>query len=130
MFTGGTNTSSNVMDWVMAELIRNPGMMEKAQKEVRMAFNGKGQKPDEKDIGELSYLKSGVKETLRLQPLPLLLPRQCTKKCEINGYEIPLETRILINGWAIGRDPESWDDSETFKPKRFVGIRTIRFQWD
>ncbi|XXG46475.1 hypothetical protein AAC387_Pa02g1316 [Persea americana] len=121
MFFGGTDTSSTVMDWVMAELMRSPRAMEKVQREVRMALKEKG-KIEERDIGELSYLKSVVKETLRLHPpLPLLLPRQCRAKCEIAGYEIPIGTRVIINVWAVGRGPEHWDDPETFKPERFDG---------
>ncbi|RWR72825.1 Cytochrome P450 [Cinnamomum micranthum f. kanehirae] len=121
LFFGGTETSSTLMDWVMAELMRNPRVREKVQTEVRMAFKEKG-KLEEREIGELSYLKSVVKETLRLHPpLALLLPRQCREKCEIAGYEIPPKTRVIINGWAIGRDPEHWDDPETFKPERFDG---------
>lgn len=26
-----------------------------------------------------------------------------------------------MNAWAIGRDPESWDDPLSFKPERFLG---------
>ncbi|RWR72824.1 Cytochrome P450 [Cinnamomum micranthum f. kanehirae] len=121
LFGGGTDTTSTLMDWVMAELMRNPRVMEKVQGEVRMAFREKG-KVDERDIGDLTYLKSVVKETLRLHPpVPLLIPRECREKCEITGYEIPPKTRVIVNAWAIARDPEHWDDPETFNPERFDG---------
>ncbi|XXG46479.1 hypothetical protein AAC387_Pa02g1317 [Persea americana] len=35
MFIGGTESTSTLMEWVMAELMRNPRIMEKAQAEVR-----------------------------------------------------------------------------------------------
>lgn len=121
MFGGGTDTTSTLMDWVMAELMRNPRVMEKVQKEVRMTFKEMG-KVDERGIGELTYLKSVVKETLRLHPpTPLLVPRECREKCEINGYEMPLKARVIVNAWAIGRDLEYWVDPETFKPERYDG---------
>ncbi|RWR73956.1 LOW QUALITY PROTEIN: Cytochrome P450 [Cinnamomum micranthum f. kanehirae] len=121
MFAAGTETSSTVMEWAMSELMRNPNVMEKAQAEVREVLRGKAP-IEEKDIHELNYLKLVIKETLRLHtPLPLLLPRECRERCEIDGYEIPAKTRVIINAWAIGRDPQHWDDAESFRPERFIG---------
>ncbi|KAL1538027.1 salviol synthase-like [Salvia divinorum] len=40
-------------------------------------------------------------------------------KCEINGYEIPAGTRVVVQGWVLGRDPEYWNDTEKFIPERF-----------
>ncbi|KAH7545361.1 hypothetical protein FEM48_Zijuj01G0085400 [Ziziphus jujuba var. spinosa] len=51
----------------------------------------------------------------------MLLPRECREACKINGYEIPLKTRVIVNAWAIGRDLEYWDNAKIFKPERFDG---------
>lgn len=121
MFAAGTESSSTVMEWAMSELMRNPNVMEKAQAEVREVLRGKAP-IEEKDIHELNYLKLVIKETLRLHtPAPLLVPRECRERCEIDGYEIPAKARVIINAWAIGRDPRQWDDAESFRPERFTG---------
>ncbi|KAL5713789.1 hypothetical protein ACHQM5_015835 [Ranunculus cassubicifolius] len=36
------------------------------------------------------------------------------------GYDIPAKTRVIINAWAVGRDPLCWDSPEKFLPERFV----------
>ncbi|ONK69093.1 uncharacterized protein A4U43_C05F19210 [Asparagus officinalis] len=119
VFGAGSDTSSSTMQWTMSELMRNPRVMNKVQKEVRDALRGKS-KVTEDDVKELNYLQLVIKETLRLHPpLPLLLPRECQKECELLGYKIPAKTRVVVNAWAIGRDPQYWEDAEEFKPERF-----------
>ncbi|KOM54003.1 hypothetical protein LR48_Vigan09g266200 [Vigna angularis] len=119
IFVAG-GTSSSVVEWGMSELIRNPRVMEKAQAEVRIVYGKKGY-VNETELQKLIYLKSIIKETLRLHPpVPLLVPRESRERCEINGYEIPSKTRVIINAWAIGRNAEYWTEAESFKPERFL----------
>ncbi|XVF04783.1 hypothetical protein REPUB_Repub05bG0115000 [Reevesia pubescens] len=42
------------------------------------------------------------------------------RKCEINGYEIPARSKVIVNAWAIGRDPNYWNEAERFNPERFL----------
>jgi len=108
----------------MTEMMRNPIVREKAQAELRQAFKGK-RIIHESDLEEISYLKLVIKETLRLHPpAPLLLPRECSEATIIDGYEIPMKTKIMVNVWAMGRDPQYWDDAERFMPERFDGSST------
>ncbi|QCD77832.1 ferulate-5-hydroxylase [Vigna unguiculata] len=114
IFGAGGETSATTIDWAMAEMMKNSRVMIKAQAEVREVFNMRG-KVDESCINELKYLKLVVKETLRLHPpLPLLLPRECGEACEIHGYHIPANSKVIINAWSIGRDPNYWTESERF----------------
>ncbi|XP_016459324.1 premnaspirodiene oxygenase-like [Nicotiana tabacum] len=123
MFVAGTETSATVLDWAMVEMMRNPKVMEKAQIELRQILKGK-RRVKENDLKEVRYLKLVIKETLRLHPpLPLLLPRECREQCAINGYDIPIKTKVIVNAWAINRDVEFWEDAERFVPERFNDSR-------
>ncbi|XBJ13693.1 hypothetical protein VPH35_005823 [Triticum aestivum] len=119
LLAGGTETTSTTLQWAMAELMRNPSIMSRAQDEVRGAFMGQD-KVTEEGLGELSYLQCIIKETLRLHPPGPLVPRECREHCRILGYDVPKGTTILVNVWAISRDPECWDEPEEFVPERFV----------
>ncbi len=121
VFVAGAGTSASTVEWTMSELMRNPRIMEKAQAEVRAVFGKKG-KVDEAGLEELTYVKSVIKEDLRVHiPLPLLIPRESTEKCELGGFNLPPKTRVIINGWSTGRDPNYWKEPEKFYPERFLG---------
>ncbi|KAM7252295.1 hypothetical protein ACFE04_024178 [Oxalis oulophora] len=120
LFIGGSETSSTTTEWAMSELLRNPRVMKKAQEEVRRVFQNLGN-VNESGIDQLEYLNLVIKETFRLHPpVPLLLPRECRETCEVNGYEIPAKSKVIINAWAIGRDPRHWTKAESFMPERFI----------
>ncbi|KAI5334131.1 hypothetical protein L3X38_024264 [Prunus dulcis] len=94
MFSAGSETSATAVDWAITEMIKTPRVMKTAQNEVREVFNRKGQ-IDETCIREMKYLNLVIRETLRLHPpIPLLLPRECGEKCEIDGNEIPVKSKV------------------------------------
>ncbi|KAG5611359.1 hypothetical protein H5410_022640, partial [Solanum commersonii] len=117
MFAAVTETSLSTLVWAMVRMMKNPSVFAKAQAAVREAFKDK-ETFDENDVEELKYLKLVIKETLRLHPpVPLLVPRECREETDINGYTIPVKTKVMVNVWALGKDPKYWDDAESFKPR-------------
>ncbi|KDP39284.1 hypothetical protein JCGZ_01041 [Jatropha curcas] len=121
MFIAGSETSTTTLIWAMSEMMKNPRVIKKAQAEVRQVFNKNGNIVEEASLGEFSYLKAVTKETLRLHPpVPVLLPRECKEDCQIDGYDIPAKSRILVNAGTIGRDPNYWTEAEKFYPERFL----------
>ncbi|CAL4978722.1 unnamed protein product [Urochloa decumbens] len=117
MLVAGTDTTYTLLEWAMAELVNHPTQMRKLQDEVRTAAGG----ITEDDLPRLPYLKAVIKETLRLHPPgPLLLPRETLEDTELQGYHVPARTRVVINAWAIGRDPATWERAEEFVPERFA----------
>ncbi|KAJ7966840.1 Cytochrome P450 [Quillaja saponaria] len=121
IFIAGTDTSAATLVWAMTELSKNPRVMNKVQEEIRN-IHGEKSFINEDDTQELPYLKAVIKETFRLyMPAPLLVPRETTQSCNIEGYVIQPKTLVYINAWAIGRDPEVWENPEEFYPERFLG---------
>ncbi|XP_039054141.1 cytochrome P450 71A1-like [Hibiscus syriacus] len=118
MFIGGTDNIAATLEWAMAELMKNPDIMKKAQEEVRTVV---GRKPSVigMDVNEMHYLKCVVKETLRLHA-PVMVSRQNPTATKLAGYDIPAKTIVLVNTWAIQRDPKLWDKAEEFIPDRFL----------
>lgn len=126
LFVAGTDTTASTFQWAMAELLRNPEVLAKARAELIQVI-GRGNHVQESDISRLPYLQAILKETFRLHPVvPLLLPRKVAESSdiEIAGFTIPKGAQVLVNVWAIGRDPTVWDEPEAFRPQRFLGTET------
>ncbi|PIN04378.1 Cytochrome P450 CYP2 subfamily [Handroanthus impetiginosus] len=99
---GGTDTTSTIVEWVMAELLDKPRVMEKVQQEL-IDVVGVNNIVEESIISKLHYLDAIVKETFRLHlPLPLLVPR------------------VFLNMWSIYMDPQVWENPLEFQPDRFL----------
>ncbi|KAK1683953.1 hypothetical protein QYE76_044801 [Lolium multiflorum] len=129
LFGAGSESSSTTIQWAMAELMRNPAALRRAQAEVRGALAGQS-RVSEDALPELRYVQLVIKETLRLHaPLPLLLPRECREPCRVLGYDVPQGAMVLVNAWAIGRDTATWGpDAEEFRPERFEEAAAVDFR--
>ncbi|TYJ19655.1 hypothetical protein E1A91_A09G206200v1 [Gossypium mustelinum] len=121
LFAAGTDTTSNTLEWAMAEILQNPHVLLKAKKELDQVI-GKGKLIEESDINRLPYLQAIIKETFRMHPaVPLLLPRRAGSDTDLCGFNVPEGSQVLVNVWAIGRDPSIWENPNSFMPERFLG---------
>lgn len=120
MLMASMDTSATAIEWILSELIRHPMVMKKLQIELEEVV-GKDRMVQESDLKNLQYLEMVIKEAFRLHPVaPLLLPHEAMEDSVVSGFNIPKRSRILVNTWAIGRDPKLWPEPEKFIPERFI----------
>ncbi|KAM6557972.1 hypothetical protein CsatA_027211 [Cannabis sativa] len=118
LLIAGTEISVT-LEWAMANLLNHPRILQKAREELDSKI-GQQQWLEESDLSKLPYLQNIISETLRLYPVaPLLIPHYSSSDCTISGFDVPRNTMVLVNAWAIQRDPKLWEDAESFKPERF-----------
>ncbi|KAJ3695352.1 hypothetical protein LUZ60_000729 [Juncus effusus] len=119
IFIAGAHTSSVTIEWTMAELLRNPDTMLKVRTELQQTIGSRH--ISESDINNLPYLQAVLKESMRLHPAaPLLLPHKASETVNLTSHTIPKGAQLMVNIWAIARDPNVWPDPEVFKPERFL----------
>jgi cytochrome P450 len=119
MFIAGPGTIYKAIEWTMAQLMKNPREMAKVQSEVRQVAAGTHGGVLEEELEKMSFLHAAITESLRL--LPVLIKHETIQNTRLHGYDIPAKTWVIINAWAIGRDSESWENAEEFRPERFLG---------
>ncbi|KAM3342774.1 hypothetical protein P3S68_027740 [Capsicum galapagoense] len=119
---GGTDTTAVTIEWAMTLLLNHPEVLNKARIEINNHV-GSDRLVNEADLPNLRYLQSIISETFRIRPAaPMLIPHQSAHDTKIGSFDIPSGTIVLVNAWAVHRDPSVWDDPGSFKPERFEGI--------
>ncbi|CAN1773071.1 3,9-dihydroxypterocarpan 6A-monooxygenase [Linum perenne] len=128
IFFAGTDTSSAAMQWAMGELINHPKSFSKLRAEINSVV-GPTRLVNDSDVPNLPYLRAVIRETLRLHPSAPLIIRECAEDCMVNGFSIKSKTRVLVNVYAIMRDPESWVNPNEFDPERFMDDSKERIEY-
>ncbi|KAL0747460.1 hypothetical protein Bca101_029462 [Brassica carinata] len=84
------------MEWAMSALLNHPDKLEKLREETRSNVKHKG-------------VHSCFLTAHRF-------------RFNLGNYEIPENTTLFANAWAVHRDDELWEDAEVFKPEIFEGF--------
>eukprot|EP00253_Pinus_taeda_P034490 PITA_34490 len=120
VLAAGTDATTTTIEWGMSELFSNPRVLKKLRDELERVV-GMERMVRESDLPRLPYLQAVAIETLRFHPpAPLPIPHLSMEDCKVLGYEIPRDTRVYLNVWAIGRNPKAWEDAQSFVPERFM----------
>ncbi|KAI9153074.1 hypothetical protein LWI28_005484 [Acer negundo] len=118
---GGTDTTSTVLQWIMANLVKYPEIQEKLYMEIKGIMNEEDEDVVEEDkLQKLPYLKAVIFEGLRRHPPGyLVLPHAVIEDVELGGYTIPKNATINFTVSEMAWDPKVWEDPMAFKPERF-----------
>ncbi|KAJ4719248.1 cinnamate-4-hydroxylase [Melia azedarach] len=108
------------IEWGIAELVNHPEIQKKLRDELDTVL-GPGVQITEPDTFKLPYLQAVIKETLRLRmAIPLLVPHMNLHDAKLGGFDIPAESKILVNAWWLANNPAHWKNPEEFRPERFL----------
>ncbi|XP_074275307.1 cytochrome P450 89A2-like [Silene latifolia] len=117
----GTDTTSTAVEWIMANLVKYPGIQAKLLQELKDVVGEKAEEIKESDLSKMYYLKAVVLEGLRRHPPGhFVLQHAVTQDVELGGYLIPKDATINFTVAEMGRDPEVWEDPMEFRPERFM----------
>ncbi|CAH8382604.1 unnamed protein product [Eruca vesicaria subsp. sativa] len=115
----GTTTPALPIQWILAEIINCPKTLERLRGELDSVV-GTTRLIQETDLPNLPYLQAVVKEGLRLHPPEPIFERFSQEGCRVGGFYVPEKTTLIVNAYAVMRDPNYWEDPDEFKPERFL----------
>ncbi|KAK9120368.1 hypothetical protein Syun_017985 [Stephania yunnanensis] len=125
-FNAAADTTSTTMEWIMANLVKNPKIQEKLYSEIQGVVSSRdgGEEGDEikdEELQKMKYLKAVVLEGLRRHPPAHIgIPHAVNDDVILEGHLMPRDAIIIFTIAEMGWDPTVWEDPMEFKPERFL----------
>ncbi len=117
----GHETTALTLTWTLWLLGTNPQI----QHDLALALEAElGDGPvTPETVADIELLDAVLDESMRLLPAVWAFGRQAVEDVEIAGRTLPEGSQIMMSQWVVQRDPELWDDPETFDPDRWLDGR-------
>lgn len=123
LFAGGADTTVSSLASVVLAMLKFPEVQRKAQEEIDM-LTSCSRLPCFEDRENLSYVNSIVKEALRWFPIaPMGAAHVVEEDIIFRGYLIPKGAVLLPAIRWLLRDPQVYEDPESFDPTRYLPPR-------
>ena len=124
--SGGLENVANLTCFAAYEIALNKGVQERLQGEIDGVLEQCNGKVTYDAINNMHYLNAVLHETMRMYPVIIMTDRVCTKRFELppplpGAKPVVVEegTCLQIPIYAIQRDPQYFDDPDTFNPDRY-----------
>jgi sterol 14-demethylase len=118
----GHHTSSATSAWTMIELLRHPSYLARVLDELQAIYAAE---PDVtfQALREIPLLENAIKETLRLHPPLVMLPRTAVVDFEYGDWRIEAGKIVAVSPAVSHGDRSCFVDPERFDPDRYAEPR-------
>jgi cytochrome P450 len=117
LFAAGHETTANALGFILFLLAKHPEKQEKAFAEINAIDWTEGIEME--SLRKLGYVKQCIEEGMRLYPPAYYIDRESIIKDEIEDYEIPENSMLLLAIYELHRDSRFWESPNAFQPERF-----------
>jgi cytochrome P450 len=118
LLVGGTESTALALSWLFYELGQYPELAARLHEEIHTVL---GNRPiRHEDIGELTFLRALITETLRLHHPIWIVMRRARSPIELGGVGIPKGAEIVFSPHAQQLDPGLFPDPHRFVPDRWL----------
>lgn len=117
LFLAGHETTAIALSWTWYLLGKHPEIEARLIEELREVLGDRP--PTPADLRRLPYTEMVMKESMRLYPPAWGVGREAVGDFDVNGYQLPAGTNVLMLQWLTHRDPRYFEQPERFDPERW-----------
>nr|XP_042905131.1 uncharacterized protein LOC107448862 [Parasteatoda tepidariorum] len=120
LFGAGSESVRTSISWCVYIMAAFPEVQKKAQQEI-LNIVGTDRDPEIQDQKSMPYTHSILLEVMRWKTVvPLNVLRYTSIDTTVGGYDVPKNTIVIGNFWAVLHDPKCWENPDSFMPERFL----------
>ncbi|GJQ65593.1 hypothetical protein Trydic_g7691 [Trypoxylus dichotomus] len=117
----GHDTTSSCLAFTLMLLACNKHIQDKVVEELSELLPNKSDKMTFNILNDMKYLERVIKESLRLYPSVPMFGRLTSEIVKTHsGYELPVNSQVMIRVYDMHRNPNIYPDPEKFDPDRFL----------
>lgn len=117
LFLAGHETSASALTWSLYLISNCKDLQERMLAEINEIAPGRDFEFE--DVKKLNVTMNVFREALRLYPPVGIFSREAAEDHCVRKKEIKKGSAVMVSPWLIQRNPDYWDDAETFDPDRF-----------
>jgi cytochrome P450 len=115
MLAAGHETTATTLAWAIERLTRHPHILQRLVDEV--------------DAGGNTLRDATIREVQRMRPVISFAGRSVRQPFDLDGYRLPIGTRILLAACLTHYDPQLFPHPERFDPDRFLEKLPDTYSW-
>lgn len=116
----GDDTTSNVLAWVVHELLERPAVRSRLVEEVDTALGGSSIPSDLETTSRLHYADAVANETMRFHQIVPLLSLEANEDVVIDGVSLPRGGGVFPLFRPPALDERHFADARAFRPERWI----------
>jgi enediyne biosynthesis protein E7 len=119
LLVAGFETSAAALAWTLYLIAKNPQVTDRWYGELDEHLGG--EPPNWDNISKLKFTEQLFMEGLRLFPPVYMLSRTTLEDIQVEEFQIPAGSPVVLSIYAIHRSEEYWENPNDFRPERFEG---------
>src|SRR5262249_34026485 len=114
IFNAAYHTTAYALTWALFLLAQHPDCLRRVHRELCETLEGEA--PTLAQMGQLPLLDRTIRESLRLLPPVVYMPRLTLRDVRLGPYSLPVQSAVVVSPYVTHHSPHLWERPERFDP--------------